>query len=196
MRNLKSICVFCGSNPGANGAYLHAATSLGRTLGEKNIKLIFGGGKIGMMGAVADAVLESGGEVTGVIPDFLADRELAHPGVKEMLIVETMHARKRSMADLADGFIALPGGYGTMDELFEIITWSQLGLHSKPVGLLNVGGYYDELILFFDKMVKGGFVSVANRELLIADGEIGSLLTKMESYEAPDRRSWLDRTKV
>src|SRR6516164_2274986 len=149
---LKRICVFCGSSVGDRPIYLQAALELGRAIAERRLGLVYGGGHIGLMGVLADAVLSGGGEVIGVIPQALVDRELAHTGVTELRVVETMHQRKALMADLSDGFLALPGGFGTGDELFEILTWAQLGLHAKPIGVLNVGGYFDPLLAWLDHM--------------------------------------------
>lgn len=193
---MKNICVFCGSNPGARPEYLAAARELGNLLADQSIGLVFGGGNVGMMGETADAALEGGGKVIGVIPDFLREKELAHKGATEMIVVETMHERKMKMAELSDGFIALPGGWGTMDELCEILTWAQLGLHGKPVALYNVAGYFDELIQFFDKIVEERFLSTSNRQLLLSSSDLGQLVGMMRDFRAPDRKSWLDETQV
>ena len=179
------ICVFCGSATGNAPGYLEAAGSLGRIFAERGLGLVFGGGHIGLMGIVADAVLQGGGEVIGVIPRSLVDRELAHPGVLDTRIVGTMHERKALMADLSEVFIALPGGYGTADELFEMLTWAQLKIHHKPIGLLNVGGYFDPLLAWIDRAVAEGFIKARHRELLHVHGEAEALVTALVS---PPRR--------
>jgi uncharacterized protein (TIGR00730 family) len=185
------ICVFCGSSLGCDPRYADQAAALGRELVSRGADLVFGGGSVGLMGVVADAVLASGGAVTGVIPHGLAARELAHRRVADMRIVPTMHARKALMADLADGFVALPGGIGTLEELFEIVTWRQLGIHRKPVGVLNVGGYYDPLVALFDHAVAGGFVPARSRGLVIVDEDPARLLDRMAAYDAPPGPAWI-----
>ncbi|HQW27679.1 MAG: TIGR00730 family Rossman fold protein [Verrucomicrobiales bacterium] len=176
-----SLCVFCGSQSGTHPAYVASARETGRLLAERGIRLVYGGGSIGMMGAVADACLESGGEVIGVIPAFLMDLELGHPGVTCLEVVPTMLERKLRMAELSDAFITLPGGIGTLDELFEMLTWVRLAVHSKPSGLLNVAGFYDELIAFCGKtQVDGGFISAQDAANLVVDDSIAFLLEKME----------------
>ena len=155
--NFRRICVFCGSNPGVNPAYKNAAAGLGRLLAERKIELVYGGGNIGLMGVLADAALEASGRVIGVIPESLMAKEVGHQGLTELRVVGSMHERKALMADLAEGFIALPGGYGTFEEFCEVVTWSQLGLHAKPCGVLNVEKYYDPLLALFDHAVKEGF---------------------------------------
>jgi len=165
-RQIHRVCVFCGSRSGGDSAYADDARTLGEALAARAMGLVFGGGHIGLMGVLADAVLKRGGDVIGVIPQGLVDRELAHSGVKDMRIVPTMHQRKAVMADLADAFIALPGGYGTADEFFEILTWAQLGLHAKPIGLLNTGGYFDSLLAWIDRSVQEGFLRASHRDLL------------------------------
>lgn len=186
---MKSICVFCGANPGTDPRYAQAAFETGRTLAERGITLVFGGGKVGLMGATADGALSAGGRVVGVIPDFLRSRELSHPGVEEMIITQTMHQRKQRMAELSEGFIALPGGLGSMDELFEILTWAQLELHSCPVGLLNVSGYYDPLLAMLDRMREEGFLNPVNRGLLLASDSLDPLLAQMEARAAAGKAS-------
>ena len=187
---ISSICIYCGSNKGLNSEYALAASDLGRLLAEKNIRLIYGGGKVGLMGVVADAVLEHGGSVTGVVPTFLSEREVLHHHLSELITVSTMHERKQVMADMADGFIAMPGGLGTLDELFEILTWHQLHLHRKPIGVLNVRGYFDPLIKMLDNMVSEGFLHSANREILIASEDIYTLLQQMTGYKPSEERNW------
>ena len=190
---MKRICVFCGSNEGAHPAYKEAAQEMGTLLAEKDITLVYGGGKVGLMGIVADSVLERGGRVIGVIPEFLALKEVAHDGLTELITVKTMHERKQKMADLSDAFIALPGGMGTLEELCEILTWAQLGLHTKPFGLMNTEQYYTPLIHFFDQMVAEKFLSSINREMVLCEGEAQALLTALDSYDPPHREKWLDR---
>jgi uncharacterized protein (TIGR00730 family) len=188
---MKSICVFCGSNLGARPAYRAEAIALGQLLASKGIRQIYGGGHVGLMGVIADAVLEAGGAVTGVIPHFLNQKEVGHKSLTELILVETMHERKQKMAELSDGFIAMPGGMGTMEEMCEILTWGQLGLHRKPFGLLNVEGYYDLLIRFFDSIVTERFMHEANRDLVLTHGQPVQLLKMMEAYQAPEVKQWL-----
>ena len=188
---MRRICVFCGSSPGRDPRYAEQAAALARELASRGIGVVFGGGSIGLMGVLADHALAAGGAVIGVIPHGLAARELAHRGVADMRVVATMHARKALMAELADGFVALPGGMGTLDELFEIVTWSQLGIHRKPVGVLNVGGYYDPLVALLDHAVAGGFVSAENRGLVIVDEEPAALLDRMAAHEPPAAPAWV-----
>ena len=164
--SLRQLCVFCGSKVGSDERYRMAAVELGQLLARKGIGLVYGGGSIGLMGVIADAVLAEGGEVIGVIPESLATEELLHPGVTEMHVVSSMHARKALMAELSDAFVALPGGFGTFEEFFEVVTWSQLGLHRKLTGLLNVGGYYDPLVRLVDHAVQEGFIKLKHRSLL------------------------------
>ena len=192
----QSICVFCGSNTGNNPVYANNATQLGRFLAENNIRLVFGGGKVGMMGLVADAVLHHGGEVLGVIPEFLSLKEVEHSGVKEMIRVKNMHDRKMIMYEQSDAFIILPGGTGTMDEFFEILTWSQLGLHTKAIGILNIAGYYESMIAQLDKMVAEKFLHPVNRQLVVEDDSLEGLIQKMIRYVAPVKEKWLDRSKT
>ena len=191
MNRLKNICVYCGSSPGRGDAYLSQATALANALVERNIGLVYGGASIGVMGRVADEVLKRNGRVIGVIPQALATKEIAHEGLSELHITHSMHERKQLMAELADGFIALPGGIGTLEELFEIWTWAQLGLHQKPCGLLNSSGYYDGLIGFLDHMRHQGFVKPAHRELLMLESDPGALLDRFARYRAPVVEHWL-----
>ncbi len=194
---MKSICVFCGSNVGENLSYADAAKELGHLLAEKNIRLVFGAGKVGLMGIIADAVLEKGGEAIGVIPQFLMDKEVGHTGLTELHIVETMHQRKHLMAELSDAFITMPGGIGTMEEFFEIFTWGQLGLHPKPFGILNAGGYYDHLLAFFENMVQERFLSRANYDMLHASSKPTILLEELLNYQPIEHpEKWLDRTRT
>ena len=175
----KRLCVFCGSQKGTNPVFAEEARQLGRALAERNIELVFGGGHIGLMGVVADAVLEAGGRVIGVIPQGLVDRELAHRGLTTLHIVTTMHERKALMAELSDAFVALPGGFGTADELFEILTWKQLKLHAKPIGLLNTAGFFDPLLTWVGAAIGEGFVKEKYRDYLVVETGVGQLLERM-----------------
>jgi len=179
---MKKVCVYCGSSSGRRPEYSYAARSLAKALISRGIGLVYGGAGIGIMGEIADAVLAGGGQVIGVIPQMLADKEVAHDGLTELKIVGSMHERKQVMMDLSDGFIALPGGLGTQEELFEVLTWSQLGLHTKPCGLLNVEGYYDKLCSFLDHAVEEQFVKSHHREMLLVEQSPEKLLTLMEAY--------------
>ena len=181
-----SVCVYCGSSRGEREVYSTAARELGALFAERNIRLVFGGGSVGLMGVLADAVLQGGGEVTGVIPHRLRTAELAHEGVTEMIAVDSMHARKHRMVELADAFIALPGGIGTLDELFETWTWLQLGIHRKPVGLLNVAGYYDSLLEFLRKMCDQQFLRREHLESLAVDTSAGRLLDRLHEFTVQD----------
>lgn len=187
------ICVFCGSSSGNQPLYLDAAQQLGTTLAKAGITLVYGGAQVGLMGCVADAALAAGGEVIGVIPRHLVERELAHTGLTELREVGSMHERKAMMADLSDGFIALPGGVGTFEELFEVWTWAQLGHHQKPCALFNAGGYYDKLIAFLDHAMNEGFMKQAYREMLIVAPDVETLMAKVEAYEAPQVAKWMNK---
>jgi len=182
MSTLKRICVFCGSSVGSHPRYSTAARELGRTLAERGLGVVFGGGKVGLMGVLADAALEAGGEAVGVIPEALVAREIGHNGLTRLHVVRSMHERKTLMADLADGFIALPGGYGTLEEFLEAVTWTQLGIHMKPCGLLNVDRYYDALLALLDRAVAEGFVRAANRSLVLDAPDVPTLLAKLEAF--------------
>ena len=188
---MKSIAVFCGSSTGKNGIYGQAAARLGRALARNNIEIIYGGGKIGLMGIMADAALQAGGRVTGVIPGFLADLELAHGQLSRLITVETMHERKAVINEMSDAVIALPGGFGTLDELFEMLTWGQLGLHDKPVGILNTNGFYDHMLSLVHSMVAEGFLKEINSDMLLVYSNIDELLEKMGSYRAPRVPKWI-----
>lgn len=190
---MNRICVFCGSSPGASPIYAEAARSLGRLLVKRGLGLVYGGGRVGLMGMVADAVLAASGEVIGVIPYALEAREVAHTGLTELRVVGTMHERKALMAELADGFIALPGGIGTLDEWFEIWTWAQLGLHRKPCGILNVAGYYDPLLAFLDRSVEERFLREIHRAMVLVDDDPVRLLERMESYAPPQVEKWINK---
>ncbi len=188
---MNKICVFCGSMPGRLPAYELAARAVGRELALRGHGLVYGGGGVGLMGAVARASLEAGGAVTGVIPRALMEAEMALPGLKDLVVVETMHQRKATMADRADGFIGLPGGLGTFEELFEVLTWSQLDFHRKPVGLLQVEGYFDPFIAMLDQAVKEGFMPPSHRDLVLVEADPVRLLTAMGTYRRPDlERKW------
>ena len=189
------ICVFCGSSAGRSPVYAGAASRLGRTLAERGVGLVYGGASVGLMGAVADAALEAGGEVIGVIPRSLVERELAHGGLDELHVVETMHERKALMSDLSDGFVALPGGAGTLDELFEAFTWGQLGIHSKPCGLLDVAGFWHPLVETFDRMTAEGFIRPEWRETLVVADEPEELLRRFAAHVAPTRK-WTEKPRA
>ncbi len=187
----KKICVYCGSSPGKDPAFSRAAVKLALALCDRNISLVYGGGAIGVMGTVADAVLAAGGEAIGVIPRALAIKEVAHESLSELHVVASMHERKAMMAELADGFIALPGGWGTLEELFEMLTWAQLGFHDKPCGLLNIKGYYDGLIGFLENSFEQQFVSELYRPILMKAYEPTALLDQFSTYRAPKVRKWV-----
>lgn len=195
MRKIDSICVFCGSSEGNDNEIISAASQLGEALAKNDITLVYGAAKIGIMGLIAKSALESNGKVIGIIPEFLKLKEVVHLGLTELITTQNMHDRKLLMQNKSDGFITMPGGMGTMEELFEIITWLQLGLHSKPIGLLNVNHYYDDLILMLEKMVKKGFLSMENFELLIVDDQIDNLLIKMRSFKDPQKPKWLNKER-
>jgi uncharacterized protein (TIGR00730 family) len=179
---LARLCVFCGTNAGSRPDYGEAARALGRLLAERNIELVYGGASVGIMGELADAVHENGGHVTGIIPQQLMKKEEAHTGIPDLIVVASMHQRKSQMADLADGFVALPGGIGTLEGFLEILTWGQLGIHAKPSGLLNVAGYFDSLIRFLDEAVREGFLTAEHRELILIDTDPAGLLDQLEKY--------------
>lgn len=181
---MKRITVFCGSSFGTEELFEKQAYLLGKKFAEKNIGLIYGGANVGLMGAVADGVIENGGEAIGVLPHFLKNKEIAHQNLTELILVETMHERKTKMNDLCDGVIALPGGFGTLEEFFEMLTWAQLGLHKKPIGILNVNGFYDSLIEFVRTMVVKGFLKEINEKMILVSDDIEKLLDLMENYEA------------
>jgi uncharacterized protein (TIGR00730 family) len=188
MPPIRSICVFCGASSGDDPRYAAAAADAGEWLARHRIQLVFGGGRRGLMGVVADAALAAGGRVVGVIPRGLVDRELAHPGVSELVIVDTLHERKARMNDLADAFIALPGGLGTLEELAEVLSWAQLDLHAKPIGLLDVGDYFARLGAFLDHAVEEGFLAPRHRELLLRDVSVDGLLAQFERWVPPEGR--------
>lgn len=194
--SMKKVCVYCGSSPGLGEEYLAAARALGQELVRRGISLIYGGASIGLMGEVANTVMEGGGEVTGVLPRDLFRREVPHAGLTQLIEVSTMHERKAIMAEQADAFIALPGGLGTIEELFEILTWSQLKLHSKPCGVLNIAGYYDKLGEFIDYAVTQEFVRPRHRDMILWADSASLLLDQFAGYEAPNETKWLNLDKI
>lgn len=191
--NLKSVCVFCGASPGARPVYHEAAARLGRSLAERGLRLIYGGGAVGLMGVVADAALAAGGEVIGIIPQSLERAEIGHPGLTRLEVVDGMHARKARMAELADAFIALPGGLGTLEELFEVWTWGQLGYHAKPIGLLEVDGFYAQLTGFLDHLVSERFVREQHRSILQVGEQPDELLQRLAAWRPSAAPKWVDR---
>ncbi len=193
---IQSICLFCGSNKGTRAAYEQAACELGRTLAQRDIALVYGGGNVGLMGIAADATLAAGGRVIGVIPGFLREKELAHQGLSELHVTQTMHERKALMEDLSGGFVALPGGFGTYDELFEMLTWGQLSVHSKPIGLLNVDGFFDPLLAMIRHSVAEGFVAEGNLQLFVVADNIDELLAKMNAYRSAPVNKWLSHDRI
>ena len=196
MSKMESICVFTGSSTGGRMEYHKAATDLGKLLASKGIRLVYGGGRVGLMGIIADAALDAGGEVVGVIPHDLQKREVGHEGLTRLEVVETMHERKALMAELSDAFIAMPGGLGTFEELFEVLTWGQLGIHKKPCGLLNVAGYYFPLMSFLRRATDEGFVAEEHRDLVLVEQDPEALLERFFSYVPPDFEAWLDAKKT
>ena len=188
---MKSITVFCGSSMGENELYELKAGELGHSLAEEKITLVYGGSNNGLMGVVADAAIKNNGKVIGVLPGFLKDMEIAHDDLDELIIVDSMHERKTKMNDLCEGVIALPGGFGTIDELFEMLTWGQLGLHKKPIAILNINGYYDSLIQLVMDMQNSGFIKQSSRDILIVSDNVNDLLAQMRSYEAPTEGKWI-----
>lgn len=193
---MKRITVFCGSSFGTEKEYEEQAYLLGKTLAERSIGLVYGGANVGLMGAVADGAIQNNGEVIGVLPHFLQNKEIAYEGLTELILVETMHERKTKMNALTDGVITLPGGFGTLEEFFEMLTWAQLGLHQKPIGILNINGFYDEMLALIDTMVKKGFLKVVNQQMLLTSTSIDDLLHQMETYEAPAVSKWISKEDV
>jgi uncharacterized protein (TIGR00730 family) len=193
---MKRVCVFCGSSVGARVVYAETAKQLGRLLASKGVGLVYGGGNVGLMGVIADAVLEAGGEVIGVIPRALADREIAHSGLTTLHVVDSMHTRKAMMAELADAFIAMPGGVGTFEEFFEAVTWTQLGLHRKPCGLLNVAGFYTPLEQFIDQAVTERFIRPVHRTAIVVDDNPDRLLERLAAIDLPDVPKWIRRDET
>jgi len=194
--NIKKVCVYCGSSRGKNPAFAQAAVSLAQEMHARNIGLVYGGAAVGVMGVIADAVLEAGGEAIGVIPKSLAVKEIAHENLAELHVVASMHERKAMMAELADGFIAMPGGWGTLEEIFEMLTWAQLGFHDKPCGLLNTEGYYDSLIEFLENSFTQQFVNELYRPMLVTSAEPATLLDKFAVYRAPKVHKWMDEDEL
>ena len=188
---MKRLCVFCGSSVGVRPAYTSAALAMGRLLAARGITLVYGGGNVGLMGVVADAVLKAGGHVIGVIPQALAERDVAHTGLTDLRIVHSMHERKAMMAELADAFIAMPGGVGTFEEFFEAVTWSQLGLHRKVCGLLDVEGFYGPMTAFLDRAVEEGFIRREHRGIVVTDADPVRLMEKLEQASLPDLPKWI-----
>lgn len=193
MSPLRRVCVFCGSNTGKDAIHAEQARELARTLARAHIGIVYGGGNVGLMGVLADEALAHGGEVVGVIPHGLAVREVAHQGLTELRVVRSMHERKATMAELSDGFVALPGGFGTFEELFEIVTWAQLGMHAKPVAVLDTGGYYAPLFELLDRATHEGFVRAENRRLLLRAQSVTELLSVLAAYVPPAVTKWIDR---
>jgi uncharacterized protein (TIGR00730 family) len=189
---MKSLCVYCGSASGNNPSYAQAARQLGKDMVDNNVALVYGGGKVGLMGVIADEVMRLGGEATGIIPKALMEKEVGHLGLTRLHVVKDMHERKAMMADLSDGFVAMPGGIGTLEELFEIFTWAQLGLHEKPIGLLNVDGFYDGLIAFLKHVVAQGFLKADQASLLMHAANAEDLLHTLRSFRAPPHDTFLD----
>lgn len=187
---MKSLCVYCGSNFNGDPVLRKAIEDLAETMAKEQITLVYGGGSVGVMGVIADEMLKRNGKVTGVIPQFLMDKEVGHNGITEMLVTENMHQRKQKMADLADGFVILPGGFGTLEELFEVLTWLQLGLHGKPIGVLNVNGFYDHLFKQMDVMVEHRFLKQTNRDLVFNETDAAILVTKMKAFKAAPDEVW------
>jgi uncharacterized protein (TIGR00730 family) len=190
---MKRVCIFCGSSPGNRPVYLEAARSVGRLLAERGLELVYGGAHVGLMGAVADAALTAGGHVIGVIPQSLVDREVAHHKIPDLRIVASMHERKAMMETLSDAFLALPGGMGTLEEVCEIYTWGQLGLHAKPCGLLNVDGYYDPLLQLLDNAVQNAFMRPEHRDAVLADDDPAALLDRFATYKPAIASKWITR---
>ena len=192
---MQHVCVFCGSSPGGRPLYVQAARHLGQTLARRGLTLVYGGARVGTMGQLAQAALDAGGHVIGVIPRALVQMEVAHTGLPDLRVVDSMHERKALMADLSDAFVALPGGLGTIEEFFEVLCWSQLGLHAKPCGLLNVGGYYDRLTAFLDHAVEEQFVRASHHELILVQEDADALLDAFEQYRSPraDKAEWILR---
>lgn len=188
---MKNIVVFCGSSSGHDPEFQVLAKELGSAIALRKARLIYGGAKVGLMGCIADAALAQGSEVIGILPRFLSIKEVAHEGLTQLMIVENMHERKTMMFELVDAFIALPGGFGTLEELFEVVTWAQLGLHQKPIGILNVNGFYDTLITQLDHMVSKGLLKQRNRDLILIHGTVDGLLAKMEAYEPIPEKKWI-----
>ncbi len=193
---MKSITIFCGSSFGSDEIFRQQATLLGQTLAKENIQLVYGGADVGLMGAIADGALNAGGKVIGVLPYFLQSKEIAHKNLTELILVDSMHERKTKMNELCDGVIVLPGGYGTLEEFFEMITWAQLGLHQKPIAVLNIDGFYDDLIKLLQTMVDKRFLKQINRDMLLISDNIDELLEMMKNYKAPSVGKWISKDEI
>lgn len=193
---MDSICVYCGSSPGRDPVYAEAAIDFADEIVSRDLSLVYGGSSVGVMGTLADAVLDADGEVIGVIPAALEEKEVAHPNLSELHVVESMHSRKQMMVDLAEGFVALPGGLGTIEEIFEVLTWAQLGIHEHPCGFLNINSYYDDLTAFLDTTVAEEFVKPIHRERVIVESTPAALLDAFTSYEPPQVEKWIDRDET
>lgn len=193
---MKRITVFCASSFGTDKIYEEQAIALGKTLAQQNIELVYGGANVGLMGAVADGTLNAGGKVIGVLPNFLRSKEIAHQGLTELILVESMHERKTKMNELCDGVIALPGGFGTLEELFEMLTWAQLGLHKKPIAILNINGFYDSLLELLETMTEKGLLKEVNQKMLLVSEDIEDLLNQMKNYIPPTVGKWIDKKEV
>lgn len=193
---LRRVTVFCGSSSGFDEIYVKQAYMLGQTLAARDIGVVYGGANVGLMGSLAQGVLNNNGKIIGVLPGFLKEKEIAHPNLTELILVESMHERKKKMNELADGIIALPGGFGTLEEFFEMLTWAQLGLHKKPVGILNIGEFYIKLVELMQHMVDTGFLKEINKNMLLVSNDIGELLEKMNSYSAPNVGKWISKDVV
>lgn len=189
---IRSVCVFCGSSPGDDPRYRAAAVEMGALLAREKITLVYGGGNVGLMGALADAALADGGRVVGVIPHSLAKKEVAHRGLSELHVVDSMHDRKAMMAALADAFVALPGGLGTLEEIFEVVTWAQLGIHDKPCAFLNVAGYFEKLIEFLDSAVQRLLIKPVHREMILVETDVSNLLPRLRAYQPPRVEKWIN----
>ena len=196
VRSFKRLCIFCGSSHGSNPIYAEAAKNVGSELARRGIGLVYGGGNVGLMGVVADAVLAAGGNVIGVIPEALMAKEVGHRGLPDLRIVKTMHERKALMAELADGFVALPGGIGTFEEFFEIVTWAQLGLHAKPCGLFNVNGFYNPLLHLLDHAIEEGFIKPNQRDLIVVESDFRTLLERLARHRVPPEPKWIGKETI
>ena len=193
---MKRVTVFCGSNMGTDNNFENQANHVGKTLAQHNIEVVYGGAKVGLMGALANGALSEGGKVIGILPIFLKRKEIVHEGLTELIMVESMHERKTKMNELCDGVIALPGGFGTLEELFEMITWAQLGLHKKPIAVLNTNGFYDALILLVQTMVDNGFLKIENQRMILISDSIEDLLQQMKDYSAPEVNKWISKEDI
>lgn len=191
-KSIQSVCVFCGSTPGREPAYGAAAVELGSILAREGITLVYGGGNVGLMGALADAALANGGRVVGVVPHSLAKKEVAHQGLTELHVVDSMHDRKAMMGAMGDAFVALPGGLGTLEEIFEVVTWAQLGIHDKPCALVNIAGYYDKLIEFLDAAVERQLIKTAHRQMILVEPAVAQMLARLRAYDPPRVEKWIN----